>query len=102
MKIERTFQYVDDKSGDALIKIVQDGDACYAVEADTGQPYARISCVIEKQKPIEGWFWLKWWSENEGLVRQLVTRGVLQTRDDKIVPVSMWLNTCEARLVEEE
>ncbi len=102
MSIERVFQYVDDKAGDALLKVVQDEDGCYAVMADTGEPYARISCLIEKQKPIEGWFWLKWWSENEELVRQLVNKGVLQTRDDKIIPVSMWLNTCEARLVEEE
>jgi hypothetical protein len=102
MLVERVFQYVDDKSGDALIRVVQDGDSCEAVMADTGEPYARISCVVEKQTPIEGWFWLKWWSENEELVRQLVNKGVLQTRDDKIIAVSRWVNTCEARVVEEE
>jgi hypothetical protein len=93
------FQFKSERFGDEMIVVEQDGEDCWANVATTGEPYARISCRIQGRSPIEGWFYLKWWSENDELVRQLIAAGVIETRDDGIIPVSSLVNTCEARLV---
>lgn len=95
------FQYKSERFGDEMIYIDQDGEDCVAVVATTGEPYARLSCKIKDRNPIDGWFYLKWWGENEDLVRQLTASGVVETRDDGIISVSPLVNTCEARLVSE-
>jgi hypothetical protein len=95
----REYQYKS-KYGDEMLYIDQQGDVCTAITADTGEPYARLSVKVPKRTPIEGWFYLKWWTENSELVEQLVAAGILQTRDDGIVPVSPLVNTMEARVVE--
>jgi hypothetical protein len=95
----REYQYKSEKFGDELIYVDQDGEDCTAIVATTGEPYARLPCKIKGKTPIEGWFYLKWWSENDDLVRQLVAANILETRDDGIVVVSPLVNTCEARLV---
>lgn len=95
----REYQYKS-KHGDYMLYIDQKDDVCTAITADTGEPFARLSVVVPKRSPIEGWFYLKWWTENSDLVEQLVAAGILQTRDDGVVPVSPLVNTMEARVVE--
>jgi hypothetical protein len=95
----REYQYKSEKFGDELIYVDQHGEDCTAIVATTGEPYARLSCKVKGKTPIEGWFYLKWWSENDDLVRQLVGAGIIETREDGIVSISSLVNTCEARLV---
>ena len=80
------------------IKVEQTADHCVALDIE-GLPYARLSCELDDgKKAPEGYFWLRWWSENQHLCEALVDSGVITTRGEPI-QISHWVATVAARVV---
>lgn len=68
----RRFEYNGDN-----IRLHQVGGRCVGEIADTYEPYCRLSVELDEDPPA-GWFWLKDWSENQGLVNFLIEKQILQ------------------------
>jgi hypothetical protein len=76
-------------------KFTQDRDTMIVTD-HMGAAFAKLSTKIEGKKPPEGYFWLKWWSENEQFW-QKVSRN-FEVTGDKIW-VSDFVTTQAARLL---
>jgi hypothetical protein len=82
------------------LKIEQFGDTCTVFDGD-GYPYARLSKKLDDGKmPPEGFFWLRWWSENQHLAEALLDLGVLKTHGETI-QITHWVTTVAARIAPE-
>jgi hypothetical protein len=80
--------------------IQQTGQTCVAVDKD-GFIYARLSCELETgAQPPAGYFWLRWWNENQYLCEALVDAGVITTQGDPVL-ISPYVSTVPARIVPE-
>jgi hypothetical protein len=62
------------------------GIAVSAIDAQSGEPFCSISVNLPESVLLpDGAFYAKHWSENEGLVEQLVAQGVLVPVDAPVV-----------------
>ena len=68
----RRFEYEGEK-----ILLHQVGGKCVGEMLDTYEPYCRLSIELDEQPP-RGWFWLKDYSENSGLVQFLLDQRVIE------------------------
>jgi hypothetical protein len=76
------------------LTIRQEGDLCSVIDAQS-LPYARLSCTIENANPPSGWFWLRWWGENEEFWGKVAS--YFETGEEEVV-VSEFVKTRSARL----
>lgn len=94
-RIVRTMAYRGEE-----LRIEQVGSLVEVTDFE-GYPYARISTEVEGQKPPEGHFWLRWWSENQHLAEAMLDAGILTTTTPTI-QISHWVQTVAARIVPAE
>jgi len=79
------------------LKVEQYGDTCTVFDGE-GYPYARLSKRMDDGKtPPEGFFWLRWWSENQHLAEWLCDLGILKTQGEAI-QITHWVTTLAARI----
>jgi hypothetical protein len=79
------------------LKVEQYGDTCTVFDGE-GYPYARLSKKMDDGKtPPEGFFWLRWWSENQHLAEWLCDLGILKTQGEAI-QITHWVTTLAARI----
>jgi hypothetical protein len=55
----------------------------------TGEPLTKITVNLPQTPPQEGYFWLKSWGENEGLLITLGFHGLIEFDPDHIRTVEM-------------
>lgn len=79
------------------LRITQIGETVEVMDFE-GYPYARISAQIEGKAAPEGFFWLRWWSENQHLCEALLDAGIIETKQET-VQISHWVQTVAARVV---
>lgn len=78
--------------GDVQIKVgrydTTRGLALSLVIAETGEPLTKITVNLPQTPPKEGYFWLKTWAENEGLLIALGFHGLIEF-DQEIRTIDM-------------
>ena len=76
-------------------KFTQDRDSMIVTD-HMGAAFARLSCRIDGKTPPEGYFWLRWWGENESFWK-LVSKNFETIGED--VWVSEFVNTKATRFL---
>jgi hypothetical protein len=98
---QRTFTY----QGEELVVVQSEyeGQSFCLVHTAEGEPVARLSVKLADQTPAPGYFYLRWWSENEDIVSALLGAGILQSHPTRpLMQISSWVQTQEVRVVPEE
>lgn len=76
------------------LKIRQEGSVCLVSDVDN-LPFARLSCNIDGTEPPKGWFWLRWWGENESFWEEVA--DLFEVGGEEVV-VSEFVTTRAVRL----
>ena len=58
-------------------KYAVDGSIALMATTEYGEPAFNVTVNLE-MPPFPGTFWVKQWSENEGIVEELVKRGIIR------------------------
>lgn len=76
------------------LKIRHEGSVCLVSDVD-GHSFAWLSCNIDGIEPPKGWFWLRWWGENESFWGEVA--DLFEVGEEEVV-VSEFVKTRAARL----
>ena len=96
MNIYIKSKYVDEEVN---IKFGTYSDGSTAIRGFSliGEPLFTATVTIPSEKPINGFVFLKDWSENEGIAQELVKAGIVELTNKRI-PVG-FCEALEARLI---
>ena len=64
-------------------KYAVDGSIALMATTEYGEPAFNVTVNLE-MPPFPGTFWVKQWSENEGIVEELVKRGILRLTGEEV------------------